>query len=217
MRKLGILLMVLVLALGSLGVGYAAWMDFVYVEGTVETGNVDLVVENYSGTWVYKMPEHGIDVVTGWVDEVAPPADYVELVAWAVAEEGTGAPDGADVIMSFENLFPGEVYCADFLVHYLGSVPAIVDADIASDSEWLNELWEMGKTEDGGAWWEAYWSDADGKIGEPIVGPVQMHYCNYAIIKVCIEIPQDNAYMNLTGKFEGFVRAVNWNEYDHVS
>ncbi|MDD2252483.1 MAG: hypothetical protein PHQ10_05910 [Dehalococcoidales bacterium] len=203
MRKLGILLMVLVLALGSLGVGYAAWMDFVYVEGTVETGNVDLVVENYSGTWVYKMPEHGIDVVTGWVDEVVAPANYVELVASAVSTPGAGGENDPDVVMTFDNLFPGVLFCADFLVHYIGSVPAIVDADIVSDDEWLNELWDEGY-----AYWEAW--DAD---GNKIEGPVQLHYCDTVTVKLCIEIPQDNKYMNLTGSFNGFVRAVNWNEW----
>jgi hypothetical protein len=39
-RKFGILALALVLALGSLGVGYAAWIDTLYIEGTVNTGVV---------------------------------------------------------------------------------------------------------------------------------------------------------------------------------
>ena len=38
MKRIGLLTLSLVLALGTLGVGYAAWTDTVYIEGTVETG-----------------------------------------------------------------------------------------------------------------------------------------------------------------------------------
>ena len=40
MKKIGILCLALVLALGSLGIGFATWSDQLYVEGTVETGEV---------------------------------------------------------------------------------------------------------------------------------------------------------------------------------
>jgi len=40
MKKMVILCLTLVLALGSLGIGYAAWTDTVYIDGTVETGKV---------------------------------------------------------------------------------------------------------------------------------------------------------------------------------
>jgi hypothetical protein len=40
MKKIGILCLALVLALGSLGVGYAMWYEDLYIEGTVDTGEV---------------------------------------------------------------------------------------------------------------------------------------------------------------------------------
>lgn len=40
MKKIGLLSLALVLALGSLGIGFAHWGDQLYVEGTVETGEV---------------------------------------------------------------------------------------------------------------------------------------------------------------------------------
>jgi hypothetical protein len=39
MKKFGILCLALVIALGALGVGYAAWTDIIYINGTVSTGN----------------------------------------------------------------------------------------------------------------------------------------------------------------------------------
>ena len=55
MKRIAILTLTFVLVLGSIGVGLAKWFDTVTVEGTVSTGNVDLVITGYSGTWVYKI------------------------------------------------------------------------------------------------------------------------------------------------------------------
>jgi hypothetical protein len=40
MKKFGLLCLAIVLALGALGVGYASWTDTIFIEGTVETGEV---------------------------------------------------------------------------------------------------------------------------------------------------------------------------------
>ena len=40
MKKIGLLVLALVFALGALGVGYAHWSDEVYIDGIVETGEV---------------------------------------------------------------------------------------------------------------------------------------------------------------------------------
>jgi hypothetical protein len=61
-KKIGIICLTLVLALGSLGIGYAHWSDTLYIEGTVETGQVlvgfvdqltddDGVVDNMDKDW----------------------------------------------------------------------------------------------------------------------------------------------------------------------
>ena len=43
MKKLGLLCLALVLALGALGVGYAAWTDTIFISGTVNTGNLSAI------------------------------------------------------------------------------------------------------------------------------------------------------------------------------
>lgn len=48
MRKIAILALALVLAFGSLGVGYAHWSQTLYIEGTVETGVLCWGIENES-------------------------------------------------------------------------------------------------------------------------------------------------------------------------
>jgi len=42
MKKIGLLALALVLALGSLGVGYAMWYEDLFIEGTVYTGELDV-------------------------------------------------------------------------------------------------------------------------------------------------------------------------------
>jgi hypothetical protein len=41
MKKIGLLALALVLALGSLGIGFALWSETLYIEGTVNTGTLD--------------------------------------------------------------------------------------------------------------------------------------------------------------------------------
>jgi len=42
MKKIGLLCLALVLALGAVGVGHALWSETLYIEGTVETGELAL-------------------------------------------------------------------------------------------------------------------------------------------------------------------------------
>jgi hypothetical protein len=40
MKKIGLLVLALVLALGTMGVGFALWSDVLYINGTVDTGRI---------------------------------------------------------------------------------------------------------------------------------------------------------------------------------
>jgi len=42
MKKIGLLCLALVLALGTMGVGYALWYEDLFISGTVETGTLDV-------------------------------------------------------------------------------------------------------------------------------------------------------------------------------
>jgi len=48
MKKIGILLFVLVLAMGMMGIGYAMWSEDLTIEGTVYTGEVNVTFSHYS-------------------------------------------------------------------------------------------------------------------------------------------------------------------------
>ncbi|MCD6391565.1 MAG: hypothetical protein J7L92_06220, partial [Dehalococcoidia bacterium] len=89
MKKIGLLSLALVLALGTLGVGFAMWQDTVTIEGTVNTGSVDLDIEELSSTWVYKVPGEGPEIV---VNHAVIPGIH--------ATNDPDAPDGGILVAS---------------------------------------------------------------------------------------------------------------------
>lgn len=227
MKKLSLICLALIVCLGGLGIGYAAWTDDIAISGTVNTGTLDLEVVNQSNTWVWK------DVVTGELirlhqyeydplNDVPPTASSI-LVAYADADCPIGTPATPDdtVVVTFGNLFPNldlagdEVfgsYCADFLLHYNGSVPAMVSLGDITVSEPLLEPY-MTVT-----FYEATWDPATPQI-DPVIGDViadnvvQMEFCQYILVVICIDIPEDPAYMGLAGTISGVINAIQWNEY----
>lgn len=209
-NKLGAMFVVSVLALTGIGITYAGFTDSISVYGTVNTATVDLVVEEYSCTYVWKVWNFDVEVQNPHPDDECfewNPTDEIaiytgpcinldeytsgwnnefthELVSWAKAEQGTdaaGALVDDSVKMTFHNLFPCIDFRADFIVHYVGSIPAkltgphyltdyvatpgpLYDDTAYTGSNWMEDLWIMkhpygdGTTDDSkfGIWFEAY-------------------------------------------------------------
>ena len=219
MKKIGLLCLALVLALGALGVGYAAWIDTIYIEGTVNTGSVDINVVYYSGTDIYKDLDTEQMVTVYWVKDAEgvivwssgdPPASRL-LVASAYAEPGE---KDDTVTVTFNNTFPCETLFADFIVHYEGTVPAMVTAEIQTDDQWLIDLWDSG---DAGVYGALVDMSEGFQFIEPIEKlPIQMHYCDYAKVWLWFHLPQDDTLMNQTGSFNATITAIQWNEVDEL-
>lgn len=227
MKKIGLLSLALVLALGALGVGYAHWTDTIYIEGTVCTGSVDINAVYFSGSDVYKDLSNDALVTYFWVKDVD------GIVVWdswsAVAVEpllvaqGGAYPLGDDLVgINFTNAFPCSSLVADFIVHYGGSVPAIVTADfdtVPADPAVL-WLWENGYISFRAA--HVDFVDGNFTVGDPILGPIQMHYCEYAKIWMYVNLPQDDDlvgtaftqadFMNVCWSFTAHITATQWNE-----
>jgi len=140
--KLGVIFIVAAMALAAIGAGYSAWFDTITVEGTVSTGDVDLEVIDYSGTWVYKdlnAEDDSIEVIDrGWVST----ATYTQtMLDGTVAKCTRDLTDGFllvaysysdyyaddEVTMVYGNLFPCIDFVADILFHYDGSIPGKVN------------------------------------------------------------------------------------------
>lgn len=97
MKKIGLISLVLVLAMGIMGVGYAMWSDSLYLDGTVHTGDIGL-------EWSQGDPFD------------TEPAD--KDVSW-----GECYIDGETLYITIYNAYPSIDYIFPIDLHGLGSVP----------------------------------------------------------------------------------------------
>lgn len=97
MKKITLIAMTLVLALGLAGVGYALWSDSLYLEGTVNTGDIGLV-------WTQGEP---------WDTEI-PEKD----VSWGFCEI-----IGNTLYITVTDAYPSIYYHFPIDLHGVGSVP----------------------------------------------------------------------------------------------
>ena len=135
-NKVGIMFLVSMLAMAGIGISYAGWTDTISVEGTVSTGNVDINLVAYSGTWVYKLEDHGIARVHNRyyptpTHDIPAGAINVEPNYWVSAGWAEPKLDVDDAVtLTYVNLFPCQDMVADFILHYDGSIPARVTGPI---------------------------------------------------------------------------------------
>ncbi len=227
MKKIGLLALAIVLALGALGVGYAMWYQSVDISGTVQTGTVNISVSTPTGTLVYKDLTQGenygkIFVVPGTVTEIPgtlPAAAIIPtnsdtglLVAVAqpapFAATDCTTPNGSLTIdVVYANLFPlfdaagnsQGTYDADFTLTNTGSIPVKAEPGLFTPTN-LDGLTYQYLTEDAQSnpiTLEGYQIDP----GESI------H------VKVCITVPDEATAQNLSGSFTSSIDFVQWNEY----
>ena len=225
MKRIGLLALALVLALGALGVGYAAWTDQVTIEGTVKTGTLSLDVVGYSGTHVYKTADDGVHVER-WQNEDGshPEGDFGELIGWAGARPGDPTADEKDVVVTFHNIFPCVEFEANVKLHCFGTVPIEVKAELMPLDEATEALMteilagEGGKVEVRAYLWNSI-KDPDGSEAI-MVDPtnfIQMHNCDVLKLVLMIYLPQVDALQGRTGSFYVDINAIQFNkvgEYD---
>ena len=217
MKKLGLLWLATVMALGALGIGYAAWTDTIFISGTVNTGSLDIEVVNQSNTWVWKdLATDGMIIAHQYEydpDNRRPPTQDSVIIAYADADCPVGSPALPDdtVLVTFNNLFPlpqGVAYVAGFLLHYSGSIPAKVSLlDVVCTNPNIPFTISFST---------ATWDPDNPAIppvkGDPIaIEDIQMHYCDYILVEIGITIPQDNTLMNQTGDIIGTIEVKQWN------
>jgi hypothetical protein len=205
MKRIGLLALALVLALGTLGVGYAAWTDTINISGTVNTGSVDLNVVSYSGTWIYKDLDNDALVLYHWKLSPEQMASWNKILV-AYAEATAGATDDS-VVVTIDNAFPCQELTADFVIKYAGTIPVKVDAEITGTTgdALLLAPYTVVKF---------YWYNCvTHVIGAEITDVVQMHENDCVYCVMSLHLPQDNALMNLSGTFTAEINAVQWNEY----
>ena len=96
MKKIGLIWLALVLALGALGVGAALWMGILFIHGEVNTGNVDAI---WSIELVYDDEEKDVSFI-----------DAVMMSPW-------------DMFIMIDNAYPSVTYTVDWNIECTGTVP----------------------------------------------------------------------------------------------
>jgi hypothetical protein len=227
MKKMGLIMIALVLALGMAGVGYAMWQDTVTIDGSVTTGSVDLDIDSLSHTYIYKVIQaFGNYSVADMIcadgpmvlDQNPNDNDGDELIevasavtTGAVSSDANYDEDAESVTMTFTNIFP-TVTCnisADVVLHYVGSVPAHVvksaetwgGTDAAALAAEQMEKWELS-TDDGVTWTEVQ------------LETLQLHNCYLVRYTKWFDLSeQEAADMGLgPATFTFTISAQQWNE-----
>jgi hypothetical protein len=104
MKKIGFIILALVLALGAIGAGYAAWSQNFTISGTVGTGTYVLSIAQTPAA------------------SVSP----VQTVATCSVGTVTSTGSGAGFSITIANGFPGLTYTIPYVVSNTGSIPAKV-------------------------------------------------------------------------------------------
>ena len=203
MKRIGLICMALVIALGALGVGYAMWWDDVIIQGTVNTGTVEIEIVDVSETWVYK------DLTTGAIVMSREKLEDSNLmyVASATSEDVTDyAADGPKTVqMTFDNIFPTAtpIY-ADVVLHYIGSIPVHVVIEEKVDpsiAPYLIQQW--------------YVLDVDQWVAVELED-LQLHFCNRVMLWVYLDAELLQAAgkqaQDLSGTFTKVIHFHQWNE-----
>ena len=100
MKKIGLICLALVLALGALGVGAALWMGVLTIHGEVYTGIVDAV---WSIELVYDDEEKDVSFI-----------DAAMISPW-------------DMLIMIENAYPSVTYTVEWNIECTGTVPIHFD------------------------------------------------------------------------------------------
>lgn len=91
------------LALASLGMGYGLWSKMLYVNGTIETGNVDA---EWTFVGCFDIETKDVGITSGWID--------------------TGDPQILHFLI--ENGYPSYIGDCEVEFTYLGTIPVHVEA-----------------------------------------------------------------------------------------
>jgi len=220
MKKIGLLLLALVIALGALGVGYAKWTDTVTISGTVNTGTLILGIKDLSTN----DPKGTLDTLCAPEPNV-PAGTERKDVGMFVSTNGavkTGCEGYyANIIENMTNVYPGYYGESTIELKNCGTVPLKIEdislTAISGDlTPWMLFKWSV--TDENGNEYGPYSGNiqaletalvgqqiAGGKTVEFVVG---ICFQEWAVIDDKDVIMPQKANMSFSLRFTGS----QWNE-----
>jgi len=216
MKKIGLLCLALVLALGALGVGYASWTDTIFIDGSVTTGSVciafsdcDLLDEdqpiNPGGDYPTNDPDYTCN--NGFAYETGL-GYYWELdknVAWG---SQLVSQDGKTLEVTLHNAYPCNFNKLSFYVLNCGTIPLKIDHILINGQKFSTGVpyVQVDFNGDGAYDFEIQWGNNWGAQIEPEGRSPEFSFWMH-VLQPC---PQ-NQLDTLTFTIE--IVAVQWNEY----
>jgi hypothetical protein len=231
LKRIGLLALALVIALGAMGTAYSIWTEDLYINSTVYTGNLDVDISGVSSTFVYKTATNGthVEYFYGGTPFI-PPAGWT-LVASAVTQDTSVVPGDVDsATMTFKGLFPGVDFITDLELEYLGTVPArisfaeVVPVDLddpgRDDDNYdiFTGLCTLGESSSHteGIWIDAELSTDNGATWIPVADPLGLELNRNDLVHLTVHVllPEGPAYENLSISFTGLITVIQFNEYE---
>jgi predicted ribosomally synthesized peptide with SipW-like signal peptide len=165
-RKIGLISIALVLALGGLGIGYAGWTDSVTISGPVTTGDVCI---EFSDPYGYYIIEQGGTPDLNWTSWIAgtgvscPPEGEFDGVGPNPEGKEVGYLDMTSVVLTTDadgfvkqldfTIMDAYPYYACSIAVYVkncGTIPVKVNTPVFTQDEWLLiEYWDGEQVEPG--------------------------------------------------------------------
>jgi len=214
MKKIGLLCLALVLALGTLGVGYAMWSDEVVIEGTVDTGTLRL------GIWraVVERIEQG-----GGVEQQKDVATVDLSFEGPILKKEFQGFQGErwayeKLKIALNNTYPDLTVDVGFYFACVGSIPVHISAiNISDPSGYLTWKWESPPTSSPfyGHFYRTGDLEEEPVINITIGGGLQvcqqMHWCDWSKADLIIHVKQ-TAEQDHEYNFEVKVVGEQWAE-----
>lgn len=218
MKKIALISLALVLALGSLGLGYAHWSDQLYVEGDVSSGTVtlawDISEEPFLGYTDNEPPEKD----TAWGEIYYDHATYVQ--------DPCSLKEGyKNMVLTVHEAYPCyEIHFTTVRIHNIGTIPVILTGfDVYDPTGELNFTWTVPPPASPAVGY--FWKDFNGDgvcqlddeevINFEIVNFVgtQLHACESVKGEVDLHFKQPMEQCH-TYYFSIDFGGVQWNKYE---
>lgn len=224
MKKIGLLCLALVLALGTLGIGYASWLDTITIEGQVTTGELcwefiscSLLDDveyggqpvNYGGDYPTANPDRTCN--PGFVFE--PGKGYFwaldKNVGWGTQNiSDDGMWGGKTLTVTLNNVYPCYFNSLSFYVHNCGTIPLKVDHIVINGQNYTGGVpyVQFDFNCDGEYDFEIQWGDNWGEQIDPCNSSPEFSFWMH-VLQPCPQSQLDT----LTFTIE--LVAVQWNGY----
>ncbi len=186
--------------MGALGIGYAAWTDTIAINGTVNTGSLDLSLGTLSSTYVYKNLQYHTMVIS------PTPITGLFYVASSVASLPVQPTSGHAVNMVWDNVFPDVAFECDMEFKVVGTIPVRIHLDKVYTLDFVNAPHLV----------DYYLTYAVTLNGVPYLGDpegLQLHASDIVHLIVTLKIPEEASLMNQKAAGTLTITAVQWNAY----